>query len=356
LKLTNKYNDLNNDGTIGIDELRDDNLTTLSQREAYWWKDTKVKTQLSPRLGVAYPITEEGVIHFSYGIFQQIPQYSQLYVEDELKVGSGTGTYGPFGNPDLEAQVTTMYELGLQQQFTQNISMDVTGYYRDIRNWVSTASPQSTVLPSVTYVRYNNRDFANVRGVTLAVHRSFANGFAFNLDYSFSIAEGTNSDPDQEFNSLNDGGEPTKSLAPLDWDQRHKVNGNLFVGGNSWGLDIVARFQSGQPYTPSSSTFTQSGQDITASLVKNSRFKPNQLNVDINFFKDFEISYFNLQLYAKVFNLFDSGNPVRVFSDTGLPDFTLDEFVAQDPDPTWFIHPEHYSPPRKFILGTKIRF
>ncbi len=295
LKLVNKYNDLNGDGTIGLDELSEDNLTTISQRENYWWKDTKAKTQLSPRLGVAYPISEEGVIHFSYGIFQQIPQYSQLYIGDELKVSSGTGTYGPFGNPDLETQVTTMYELGLQQQFSQNISMDVTGYYRDIRNWVSTAPPIKTVLPSVTYVRYNNRDFANVRGITLAVHRSFDSGFAFNLDYSFSIAEGTNSDPDQEFNSLQGGSEPTKALAPLDWDQRHKVSGNLFIGGTSWGLDIVARFQTGQPYTPTSSTFTQSGQDIQASLVKNSRFKPDQLNMDINLYKNFEVSGFNLQ-------------------------------------------------------------
>jgi len=355
LKLMNKYNDLNGDGEIGINELNDNNLKTFAARESYWWKDTKVKTQLSPRLGVAYPISEEGVIHFSYGIFQQIPQYSQLYIGDELKVSSGTGTYGPYGNPDMKPQVTIMYELGLQQKVNETISVDLTGYYRDIRNWVTTAPPLQTVLPSVSYVRYTNRDFANVRGITLALHRAYANRYAFNLDYTFQLADGTNSDPNQEFYAQQGGAAPTRVLTPLDWDQRHTVNGNVYYGGDDWGVDLIGRFQSGQPYTPSSSTAIQSGQDVQGSIPKNSRYKPKQFNLDANFFKNFDISGIKFQLYVKVFNLLDNDNPNGIFSDTGLPDYSLQELIISDAAPTWFIHPEYYSPPRKILVGTKIR-
>ncbi|MGH7452029.1 MAG: TonB-dependent receptor, partial [bacterium] len=78
-KLKNTYRDTNNDGVIGLNEQTDDNRLTLQEREAYWYRKAEKKYQISPRFGVAYPITERGVIHFSYGIFQQIPEYEQLY-------------------------------------------------------------------------------------------------------------------------------------------------------------------------------------------------------------------------------------------------------------------------------------
>ena len=49
---------------------------TVADRKPYWYKDAKVKFQLSPRLGIAFPITDKGVIHFSYGHFFQHAAHS----------------------------------------------------------------------------------------------------------------------------------------------------------------------------------------------------------------------------------------------------------------------------------------
>ena len=215
----NIYKDTDGSGVIELAERTEDNKFTVAEREKFWYNKTSVKSQLSPRLGVAYPITERGVIHFSYGIFQQIPVYSQLYIGDQLKVGKSSATYGPYGNPDLKPERNTMYELGLKQQILTDLAIDVTGFYRDIRNWISTCPPISTVLSGVSYATYNNRDFANVRGITLAVDKKFSNNYAFTVDYTFQIVEGTNSDPTQEFYSQIGGAEPTKILTPMDWDQ-----------------------------------------------------------------------------------------------------------------------------------------
>ncbi|MEM9666688.1 MAG: carboxypeptidase-like regulatory domain-containing protein, partial [Bacteroidota bacterium] len=57
-KKTNLFRDTNGDGLISPDEETDANRLTVEDREAYWWRDTEAKFQLSPRLGVAYPITE----------------------------------------------------------------------------------------------------------------------------------------------------------------------------------------------------------------------------------------------------------------------------------------------------------
>ncbi len=356
-KLNNIYRDTNGNGVIELEERTADNELTLAEREKYWYRNSTPKTQLSPRLGVAYPITEQGVIHFSFGIFQQVPEYYRLYIGDQIKLSKSAGTYGPYGNPDLKPERNTMYELGLKQQIAENLVIDATGFYRDIRNWISTSPVKATILSGVNYVVYNNRDFANVRGITVSLDKKFSDNYAFTVDYTFQIVEGTNSNPEEEFYSQQGGAEPTKFLTPLDWDQRHTLNANLFVGGNSWGASFISRFNTGQPYTPVSVTATRTGQSILAGLPNNSRNKPNIFTVDFNIYKNFTLRNLNVQLFMKIFNLFDAENPIVVYGDTGRPDYTLLLLSqAAQADPTWFDNPSFYSEPRRVQIGTRISF
>ncbi len=354
-KLIYIYKDVNGDGVIDLSEQREDNKYSLEERQQFWWRETSIKTQVSPRLGVAYPISEGGVIHFSYGIFQQIPDYSQLYVGDELKVTTATGTQGPFGNPDLNPQRTTMYEIGLKQKLGDVLAVDVTGFYRDIRDWVSTSQPIPTVLGGVSYVRKINRDFANVRGITLTLRRQFRDGYAFSVDYTFQIAEGTNSYPEQEFFSQLGGAEPTKVLTPLDWDQRHTFNSYIFYGGDDWGVSVISRFESGQPYTPEIVTGVRVGRNIVSGLQRNSRTKPNKFTVDLNAFKRIQVLGQEVEFFLQVYNLLDARNPINVYGDTGQPDLTLFQMQAVQADKSWFVRPDFYAPPRRVQVGMKLK-
>ncbi|RPH98005.1 MAG: TonB-dependent receptor, partial [Calditrichaeota bacterium] len=58
---------------------------TPDERRAFMHKKVDPKAQLSPRLGIAYPITDRGVIHFSYGHFFQIPEFRFLYDSPDFK-------------------------------------------------------------------------------------------------------------------------------------------------------------------------------------------------------------------------------------------------------------------------------
>ncbi len=47
--------------------------------------------QISPRLGVSFPISDEGAIHFSYGHFFQIPTFENLYANNDYLIDQTTG-------------------------------------------------------------------------------------------------------------------------------------------------------------------------------------------------------------------------------------------------------------------------
>jgi len=358
VKPNNIWRDNDGDGVISLAEQVDDNMKSVQERRAAgWYRQTTTKAQLSPRIGIAYPITDEGVIHSSFGIFTQIPDYEQLYREDQLKITTASGLQGErFGNPDLKPQQTTMYELGLQQQLAQNLGADITFFYRDVRNWVGVTAPIDAVTAGVSYTRRINRDFANITGFTIALNSRFANHFSFDVDYTFQVAEGTNSNPDQEFFTQRDGGEPTKQLTPLDWDQRHSLNSSLFVGSANWGVSLVQRLNTGEPYTPSISTARQGGASVIQGLEKNSRVKPLIFSLDFTAFRKVDIGNFHVKFFGKVFNLLDAGNPTGVFGDTGLADFSLSERLALSASPGFFTRPDFYSEPRRVQIGMSVGF
>ena len=126
---------------------------TIAEREAYWYEDTEAKWKISPRLGVSFPITERGVVHFSYGHFFQIPRFELLYENPDFDLDQGTGNVGVIGNADLRPEKTVSGELGIQQQITPSMAIDVTGYFRDIRDLAGNSSRSNFIIWWFRYVQ-----------------------------------------------------------------------------------------------------------------------------------------------------------------------------------------------------------
>ncbi len=353
-KKINRYKDLDGDGVITEEEQREDNRLALADREAYWWQGSDAKFQVSPRLGVAYPITDEGVIHFSWGHFLQIPTLNRLFENFGFKVPQQSSQYGPFGNPDLDPQRTVMYEIGLKQALG-DIVIDVTAYNRDVRSWVSTSRLIETEIPGVNYVVYANRDYANTRGLTVSLSKAYTNNYGFDLNYTFQVVEGSNSDPTEEFFAAAANQEPRLALLPLSWDQRHKVAGSFFVGGEGWGSSLLAIWGSGFPYTPAFPEAAIFGSNVPTEFPTNSRRQPSALQVDFDAYKEFSIGRVKPRIYIQIFNVFDARNATTVYADTGLPDVTFSAPLASA-DPGFFTRPNFFSEPRRIHLGIRFRF
>ncbi|MEM6782503.1 MAG: TonB-dependent receptor [Bacteroidota bacterium] len=350
-RLTNRFRDLNGDGVISADEEVDGNRLTIEEREAYWFDDAEAKIQVSPRLGVAYPITADGVIHFSYGHFLQVPTFEFLFNNPGYRVGTTSGTYGPFGNANIDPQKTVMYEIGLQQGFGDDYLLDVTGFYRDVRDWVSVSEPIETVLPGVQYLVFTNLDYSNVRGITVALSKRFSQGFSFDVDYTFQIAEGSNSSPEEATAARQGTDAPRLQLIPLGWDQRHTFNASLYFGGNGWGASTLLRYGAGYPYSPAPRE-----DRILPTFPTNSERRPTTFNADLYAFYDLPLPVVTPRIFLQVFNLLDTRNANNVFGDTGQPDVTLRGPAIGSTDAGFFTRPDFYSEPRRFHLGLQLSF
>ncbi len=331
---------------------------TLQEREAFWFKPATVKYAVSPRLGVSFPLTDRGIIHFSYGHFFQIPRFERLYENPRFKLSQSTSdNMGTVGNADLTPELTVSAELGLQQQLSEDIAFDLTAYMRDIRGLTGTQGDNIHVFGGGSYYKYTNSDFGIVKGIVLTLDKKFSTGFTARVDYTYQIASGTASDPQQARNAKSGGALPDIEMVPLDWDQRHTLNVSINYSTDTWGASTIIQYGSGTPYTPA---LQYSG--TVSTLVTNSQTKPASLNCDLRAFYQINFNPVKIVLFTRVFNLFDTRNQTNVYPSTGRSDYSLDEKIARTTQPLvntvdqWFTDPTRYSEPRRIELGMNLEF
>ncbi|MCX8056119.1 MAG: TonB-dependent receptor [Ignavibacteria bacterium] len=359
IKPDNKFFDYNKNGVQDPGEPS----KTVEDRMKYWYKKASVKYQVSPRVGIAYPITDRGVIHFSYGHFLQLPSYELLYTNPDFELGVGSGNQGLFGNADLKPQKTVKGEIGLQQQIGSDISIDVTMFFEDFRNLVGTQTDEVLVFGGArSYSIYANSDFGFSRGITLRFEKRFSGGLATNIDYTYSITKGNASNPADARNAILGGAAPETFIAPLDWDQTHTLNIVVaYSKPRDFGFSIIGNLYSGQPYTPQINKNTRVTQNA---FPRNSGRKPNIFNIDMRAYKDIPIASTTLTFFVKVYNLLDANNPRGVYGDTGDPFFTFGKLEAQKINPKLYYNtldelytnPGFFSEPRRIEFGISYNF
>jgi len=290
------------------------NLTdSLSGYMNAYLKPAEVKHMLSPRFSVSYPITDRGVIRFSYGHFYQIGSLSSLY-QNDLRWVANVSSIPTFGNPNVNPQKSIQYEIGLQQQLTDDLKFDLTAYYKDVRDYIFTQTIYTEKARQ--YNILTNLAYSNVRGITLSFlkRRSLDGMFAATLDYTFQIAEGNRTEPQVDLFFSEAAGKQTETfLVPLSFDRSHLINGTFsFSDPKSWSLGVIYNIQAGTPYTvalpPSLSTIT---------YEQNSATKSMQWEIDLKFEKFFSVGSNLCSVSINVNNLFDTQNDRSVYASSG---------------------------------------
>ncbi len=296
--------------------------------------ENKKYSRVSPRVGIGFPVTDRTVMHVNWGQFFQQPNLQDLYVSYqylEHKIRTG-GYYVGFGNPNLKPEQTTAYEVGIQHRLGDRSKIDITAYYKDVKDLVEVATIAS--FPN-NFASYRNKDYGTIKGLDLGFTLRRTNHVEANIAYSLSYAVGTGSVSNTQRNIAWYADRPPKQTAPLDFDQRHKLAINLDyllgtgegprIGGKPWfertTVDLLYNVASGTPFTPTNVFDEVTLLGIASQPIGpiNSRYGPWTQNLDFKASREFTIGGLDVSAFAWVLNAFDSQNAINVFSSTGSP-------------------------------------
>jgi len=340
-----------------IDEFRDRLLRNepgaiLAQRGTY---------RISPRLAISHPITEQSKLYFNYGHFYQAPNFQYFYKSATANFDANS----TIGNPNLEYEKTVQYELGVNTLISEYVVIDLSGYYKDQYDLISTADER---WKNLSLDRYVNLDYGRMRGFELSIEKRPSHHYALTFNYDFSYAFGKASDQHANQQARLNNIPYNYDEHPLNWDETHKINAYLTILYNrgehphllgmmmpdDWTATVQWEFGSGLPYTPSKYTTGIENENL---ILPNSARLPWRERTTFKFEKYYTLNERKGTKFLFGFtvnNLFNKRNVQAVYTQTGSP--------------TQAVHPENpsYNPndnrqaydsnPRNFEPGRQVLF
>ncbi len=328
------------------------------------YKKAQVHSQLSPRLGISYPVSEKTVFHFGYGSYFQRPEYQFIYksisdanYKENIIMNLRTGN-GRFGNPDLKPEKTIAYEFGVSHQLFSDYILNVSVYSKRIKDYVGTRTFFAGDRPEYweTFTLHINEDFAYNNGLELQFRKIRGKYFYGELNYTYSIAEGSSSGPLERV-GIEEANRQSLKFFPLEFDQRHTINANMnlrfgqnegpnlgFAGHilENFRFSMLFQYGSGLPYTKGIRGATEPYE------INNARL-PENWTLDLKVNRTVNIGSVTVVPYLEIFNLTNRRNVLYVDPFTGRPDFSFGrtyEYAA---------NPLNWGAPRIMYFGFEIK-
>ncbi len=319
-------------------------------------KTSRPRRTISPRFGIAHPLSERSVVFANYGLYCQNPLYRHLYLQGTLEDANPL-----IGNPSLVMERSRLYEFGFRHFLSDLVHLRMTLWVREMSGLVGTehvpAFFQGLSNP-YDYTVFLNYDHGLARGIDLAIERRFRGIWSGSFRYSFMQSEVNRDEPLEGYHDGESLITMPKRLHPLTWEQPHRFATTLnFRLPQGWGpalldihpleritLSVIYRLEAGRPYTPTTRD---------AEMERNSGRMPWTSRLDLRLYRDLTLMKITCSLYANIRNLFDRRNALAVWSRTGSPD---------DPGPgsTGFSddydRSHYFTTPRMIDFGIRVHF
>ncbi len=315
------------------------------------------QTQISPRLGLSYQLSDVALLHFSYGHFFQMPPMYALYENHSFQVAP-TNYETTMGDAQIKAEKTVQYELGLWQQIAPGMGIEVALFYRDIYDLLS--AKVVTTFNQIRYGLYSNKDYGNAKGLELKY--DFVRGkLSTQVNYTLQFTRGNADNPTFTFDREGDNRDPVPTLIPMSWDQRHTLNATVGYNTRKYGVTATGYFNSGVPFS-----WSPLSENLLArvNLLPNNSKQSSQYNVDLAAYYNLRVvGSVDLKFTLSVYNLFDRLNEASVNSQTGrayTAIVTSSDLAAHRSNFNDYYdriqNPDMYSAPRYVKLGMGVSF
>ncbi len=300
--------------------------------------EASTKHMVAPRLGISFPITERAKLHFTYGHYYQIPRGDDLYENLSFDM---RGAIRRRGNPDLEPERTIAYEVGIAQQFMDDLTVDITGFTKDIQNLVNSIH----VDISNDYSYFFNDIYGRVQGFELTIRKWRTGGSPVSgmLSYTYSVAKGKGSSRNLGYLLYYRQQPEVTESHPLSWDQRHIVSAALDIQlPFTSAVNFVGRYASGLPYTPN--------PRAPVKPAINSKRYPATYNVDALVSKRSRLGGVTYTFFADIRNIFNTKNLYNILDAVTYDRYGI-PLTAQKHS-----NPASWSSPRLIMMGVSLDF
>ncbi|MCB0430393.1 MAG: TonB-dependent receptor [Flavobacteriales bacterium] len=365
------------------------------------FKDYEPQTNIMPRVAFSFPISDEAVFFAHYDVLTQRPTSGQRLDPISYYYLRNSAGRITVGNPDLQPERTTDYEVGFKQKLSQASAISFSSFYRELRDQIQ-AIPVNYAYPK-DYNTYGNVDFGTVKGFSVSYDLRRVRNVRLNANYTLQFAEGTGSSATTGLTLINDGFPNLRTLSPLEYDVRHRIVTNIdyrFDGkdkydGPRWfgapvfqytGMNVIMNARSGEPYSrqanvTQTAAFGLNDRSRLDGSINGSRL-PWQFTIDLRVDRDIPLNFGkkdekgngghgNLNLYLSITNLLDADNIISVYRATGNPDddgyltnAAAQGIIEQQTNPQSFRdlyaikvnNPANYSLPRQIRFGVQLDF
>ena len=241
------------------------------------FEESETKSVLQPRLGLAFPVSDEVVFHLQYGKFAQMPELDLPYASTRymhLVWGGQNYTPDPMGF-DLDPIETTQYEVGMSYQILPSAAIDVTAFAKNTTGQVVIGKNEEVDISNEYGVAqdafyYKNGDFTTVNGFEFTLRTRRVSRLQTFASYSWSDARGINSDPNTGPGNIAQDllGPPPLMISPLYYHNKHRgaVALDYRYGSDDGplsglGFNLEYKFNSGHPFTYSDGGMGQRAAD-----------------------------------------------------------------------------------------------
>ena len=326
-----------------VEYVTPDSSSGQYQSQVTRFAPASVKQQLSPRMGLSFPIMWNMLLIMNYGHYFQFPLFDYLYSgTNPQQLRNGVSVL--VGNPDLKPERTHAWEVGVKYGLDEKTLLSLTYFKKEFIDQIDS----KTFLPSKSrlagdygFAEYVNNAFANAEGLELVLTRYRDEILSGSLSYSLMRTEGVSDYVNQGINLQQWGFPVLNEPYPLSWDQLHTIK---MVIDAQLPFKIICNavwtYSTGRPYTyfPTKDGYTP--QDTAQPFLPNNARLTSNSTLNLKFSRKLALGdLMSLTLYGDVRNLFNSLN-ARWADSNGRIGGQLGD-------------PSSYYDPRRFSLGLR---
>lgn len=258
------------------DWLIGDNWEVLSG--VRYQNDEDFGDHIAPKIAVKYNYLDtngrDHIFRSSIGSGYRVPNLKErYYVFDHSNLG-----YKVMGNPDLQPETSTSYQVGYQGQLSDTVNLHINGFYNEIEDLIQTDEDNATYEGNIAIYKYMNVDSAKTYGGDVGVDWQLDSNAKLQANYAYIHTHNDVTDTE------------------LTYQPNHKVMLALDYRIND-KLQLIPRlnYESKQLITTSDQAYSPSWWTLDS-----------KLNYDATA---------NLSLYAAINNIFDVQRDVKDSND-----------------------------------------